>query len=191
MTFGTALRAARKDRGLTVERLAQLGGTSKPAISQIENGHRGATVARFDSLLKKTKHRLIVIPSIANTAFEIAEDVRRELQSGNTSAAYRTILSFSDELRLAAPGVRVALTLGAPQQTGSALYDAALAALVEHWLTQDSLPIPDWVSEPWRVLEVPEHLSEGYYSLIPQAQEVPAAFVAHNVLLAGTALESV
>lgn len=191
MNVGKELRRARLERGMTVRRLAELGKTSPAAISQIETGGRGVSVERFASLLKKTRHRYLVIPTLASSVGEVAESIDLFLQQDDNQAAYREFISFSDSLKKQDQGVRVAITLNAPENTGSELYDAALAALVEYWLNVDSLPVPAWVHEPTRVLQELEHLREGIYGRTPDFEEVLPEFLSHNVLFPAVALESV
>jgi transcriptional regulator with XRE-family HTH domain len=174
-----------------MRKLAELGGTSSAAISQIETGDRGVSVERLQSLLLKTRHRLIAVPTIASTPAEVAEGIKSALKASFPLRAYRMFIGYSDELRGLDPGVRVAITLSAPDSTGNKLYDASLAALVQHWLSADLLPIPTWVTDESSVLSEPRHLGETAYESAPEREEVPEAFLAHNVLFPAEALESV
>lgn len=191
MDAGKELRQARHDRGMTVRRLAELGKTSPAAISQIETGARGVSVDRLQSLLLKTRHRLITVPAIAATPAEVAEEIKVALEKSLPLRAYRIFIGYNDALRGLDPGARVAITISSPESTGNALYDACLASLVQHWLTEDSLPVPGWVSDESRVLLVPTHLGETPHESAPRRDEVPEAFLAHNVLFPAEALESV
>lgn len=191
MYAGKELRRARHARGFTVRKLAELAGTSAAAISQIENGARGVSVERYSSLLSKTRNRLISLPTLANTAVEVAESIASFLAENDNQAAYREFISFSDSLRKQSPGIRVAITLVAPETTGSALYDAAIAALVEHWLSEASSPLPDWLENADLFLPELQHLREGIFGPTPEPEEVSAAFLRHNVLFPEIAMESV
>ncbi len=191
MNVGKELRRARLERGMTVRRLAEIGKTSPAAISQIETGARGVSVDRFASLLKKTRHRYVVIPTLASSVGEVAESIGVFLRADDNQAAYREFISFSDSLKKQELGVRVAITLNEPETTGSDLYDAALASLVEYWLAVDGLPIPSWVYEPQRSLPSLVHLRESTYGRIPEPEEVLPQFLSRNVLFPAVALESV
>lgn len=191
MDIGKELRKARHEDGVTLRRLADLGETSPAAISQIENGVRGVTFERIESLLERTSHRLVVLPTIAATASEFAEAIANFLKTKDVSGAFRTIISFSDSLRKQEPAVRVALVVPEPESTGSALYDAAIAAVVEHLFSPDGLPMPQWVRSADRYLSEPTHLAESVYSLVPELDEIPVAFAQRNVLFPSSALESV
>jgi hypothetical protein len=105
--------------------------------------------------------------------------------------AYRLFIGYSDTLRGVEAGTRVALTLTRPETTGNKLYDASLAALVHHWLSADSLPIPAWINEEAFLLTSQTHLGETHYESAPSRDEVPDAFLAHNVLFPAEALESI
>jgi transcriptional regulator with XRE-family HTH domain len=191
MDAGKELRRARRARGFTVRKLAELGGTSAAAISQIETGARGVTVERLQSLLLKTRHRLISIPTLASTPNEVSENIKAALEKSTPQLAYRLFIGYSDVLRQLEPGVRVAITISRPETTGNRLYDACIAALVQHWLLFDSLPVPSWVSEEGFILSEPTHLGETSYESAPNEQEVPEAFLLHNVLFPAEALESI
>lgn len=191
MDAGEELRRARRARGFTVRKLAELGGTSAAAISQIETGARGVTVERLQSLLIKTRHRLVTIPTLAPTPSEVSEDIKAALDQSTPQLAYRLFIGYSDVLRKLEPSLRVAITISRPETTGNRLYDACIAALVRHWLFFDSLPVPDWVSEEGFILSEPTHLGETSYESAPDEDEVPEAFLLHNVLFPAEALESI
>lgn len=191
MDIGKELRKARLEEGISLRRLAILGDTSPAAISQIETGTRGVTFDRIESLLARTRHRLVVLPTVAPTASEFADGVADFLAKNDVSGAFRTIISFSDALRKQEPGVRVALVVSEPESTGSPLFDAAIAAVVEHWLSHDGLPLPPWVLFGNRFLPEHSHLAESIYSVIPEPSEIPPAFAKRNILFPSSALESV
>lgn len=191
MNVGKELRRARLERGMTVRRLAEIGKTSPAAISQIETGARGVSVERVQTLLLNTGHRLVSIPTIASTPAEVSAFIKNDLDEGKPLRAYRQFIGYSDELRGLERGVRVAVTLIRPESTGNPLYDAALASLVEHWLSFDQLPIPSWVTEDAFHLSALTHLSEAPWESAPEPSEVPDAFLLHNVLFPADALESI
>ena len=191
MNVGKELRRARRERGLTVRSLAQLGGTSPAAISQIENGARGVSVERLNSLLLKTRHRIISIPSIASTVVEAAESIAEFISVEDFQAAYREFISFSDSLKKQSNGVKIALTLSEPESTGSDLYDCALAAITEYWLNKEKLPIPEWVENNYRFLATPAHLKESIYGRKPDPEEVAEEFARRGVIFPEIALASV
>jgi hypothetical protein len=144
-----------------------------------------------DRLLAAAGHRLVVLPSRATTAAETAEAVRDALQRDQEDRAYREVIQLADDLAAAKPPIRLALVAAPPSPTGDERFDALIAGLVEYRLTADSVPLPDWVSEPerrataqWFVDPTPgtEALS--------QAQS-PAAFSRRNVYLDPAELASV
>ena len=77
--------------------------------------------------------------------------------------------------------------------TASPLPHAAVAAaaIVDHWLTTDRLPLPEWVRTPQRTLTEPWHV-EPLVSLRPAARKAtPKAIARHGIYLAASELESV
>lgn len=191
MNIGQELKRARKRKGLTVRALSELGGTSPAAISQIEHGARGVSVERIESLLQKTRSRLLVLPTNALTVSEVSESFRQLFSQGDDQGAFRELISYSDSLRKQEPGVLAALTIIEPETSGNDLYDSALAALVEYWLVKKSLPIPHWLEEIRYVLPERTHLTESVYSRVPDDNEIPSSFIKRNVLFPEVALESV
>jgi transcriptional regulator with XRE-family HTH domain len=191
MNIGQELKRARERRGLTVRALSELGGTSPAAISQIEHGARGVSVERIESLLQKTRSRLLVIPTIVNTPVEVSDIIRGYLQDGQRDRAYRGLIGYSDALKSLDPGIRVAITCSGPASTSDPLFDAALASLVEHWLRIDNLPLPKWLEEPEFSLTLPMHLFEASSELPPAESDVPISFLRHGVLFPAEALESI
>ena len=191
MNIGQELKRARERNGLTVRALSELGGTSPAAISQIEHGARGVSVERIESLLQKTRSRLLVIPTNALTVSEVSENFRQLFSEGDYQGAFRELISYSDSLRKQEPGVLASLTIIEPETSGNDLYDSALAALVEYWLSKKSLPIPHWLEGIQFVLPERTHLTESVYSRIPDDSEIPSAFLKRNVLFPEVALESV
>jgi transcriptional regulator with XRE-family HTH domain len=178
MNIGQELKRARQRKGLSVRALGELGGTSPAAISQIEHGTRGVSVERIESLLQKTRSRLLVLPTIVNTL------------DGQRDRAYRGLIGYSDALKSLDPSIRVALTCSGPASTGDPLFDAALASIVEHWLRNDNLPLPKWLEEPEFSLTSPLHLFEASSELPPAESDVPISFLRHGVLFPAEALES-
>ncbi|MFM7536553.1 MAG: hypothetical protein ACKO91_12285 [Acidimicrobiales bacterium] len=98
-------------------------------------------------------------------------------------------MQCADNLRREHGALRVALSLREPSPTGDVRYDAALAALVDHYAAEEALPIPAWTSQPSLTLADP--WIPDPYAPDDIAALTPPAFVRHGVLLAATELESV
>ena len=85
---------------------------------------------------------------------------------------------------------RVALCVMPPPPAGDRRFGALLAALVEHDLERDGLPVPGWARDPgrdaegWWVEDLPE-----LRAAVRKA--TPAAFARHGVWLDAAELESV
>lgn len=186
------LRQARLASGLSGRTLARLAGTPQSRVSEIERDVHDPSVGTLDKAIRAVGWQLAVLPSRAPTAAAVALAIRRDIESPDQAAreeqAFRTLLSLADGLRDAASAVRVALCVAPPASTGDNRFDAAIAAVVEHLLSLDALPVPEWVHEPARTLEVP--WTPDPYAGPDVADEVPAAFFSHGVLLAARELES-
>ena len=114
---------------------------------------------------------------------QLTQEQMRNIGMTTGTAEYRDL---SDDLRAASPLLRAYLCESPPALCGDPRFDAALAALAEHWLVEAQLPVPTWVSEPSRTLE-----EERAVSPYTDVADVPSAFRRHGVLLAASELESV
>ncbi len=187
MTTARLIREARRSAGLSQRALASRAGVAQPALADIERAIHDTRVGTAARLLRAAGCKLFVLPTTRTAASSWADTIHTQLRSTqrNESTAFRAVIGLSDDLAAAEPAERVALCLTPPAPCGDPRFDAAVAAVVEHHLTTDGLPVPDWVHEPWRSLSEPweatPHLG---------GDEVPDAFLRHGVLLARSELAS-
>jgi hypothetical protein len=168
--------------------LAARAKTSQPDISTIESGKRGPTVDTLERLLRQTGHRLIAIPGSGIDATDTADRISAAVSKDD---ALRAFLDYSDSLARATGVDRVALAIAEPHPTGSAAWDAALAALVDYRLSRSRLPKPSWIRSKSRFLARAESPALGEYDLPADRGEVPPEFLRRNVLIERGTLESV
>lgn len=187
MSTARLVREGRRGSGLTQRALAGRAGFQQPAVADIERSAHDTTVGSLDRLLGAAGCKLFVLPTLSSAAATWADLIFDELRGQNPSeeAAFRALIGLSDDLAAAEPALRVALCVSPPGPCGDARFDAAVAAVVEHHLGRDRLPVPSWVRESARYLEEPWAVSP-YTDLA----DVPPAFRRHGVLLAGSELES-
>jgi len=121
----------------------------------------------------------------------VRDTAQRIAASSLTDSALRAFLDLSDSFALATGDDRVAPSADEPQPTGSAPWDAALAALVDFWLGESGLPKPDWVESPSRFLTEPATPHLGQYDLSPDRADVPPEFFRRNILIERRTLRSV
>lgn len=149
MNAGTALRAARADVGWSQRELARRSGIAQPSISEIESGDRDTTVTNLGRILKAAHYAVIAIPTsrptIADWAVRLTSLLRQD-----PGAIEKSLVQIADDLEAVHPATRVALCVTPPAPTKNTSLDALLAGLVEHLLSRDGLPSPDWVFEPAR-----------------------------------------
>lgn len=121
-------------------------------MSEIERGTHDPSFGLVERLATATGHRLVAVPTDAPAAYETAQRLTEILDEDPTPRGYErgltVLVDFSRRLAAQDGPTRVALTVTRPASTGSAHFDAALAAAVEHWLAPDGLAEPDWVGEP-------------------------------------------
>ena len=188
---GLLLRTARQSRRLSTRALATASGTSQPGISSVENGRADATATRLDKLLTPLDFQLSILPTRLRPAFLAADDIRGALARTDERTALREVVQLSDDLQRADPATRVALVVAPPATTGSARYDAMLAAVVDVLLSRDGLPRPAWLDEPTRALRDPWDF-EPVFALRAAARTVtPPAAARHGIYLDPAELVSV
>ncbi|MGO9602527.1 MAG: hypothetical protein ACLQAT_03825 [Candidatus Binataceae bacterium] len=85
---------------------------------------------------------------------------------------------------------RAAMISSAPATTGKAVYDAYLAAVVEHLAGLAGLPIPAWTQASSRFLKEP-HFPDSVGELLKPVlrEESPAAFRRRNIFVSANAIE--
>lgn len=194
MPAATITRAARAASGLSQTELAQRSGIANSSVSLIEHGRRDPTVATLEALLAATRHSVVTIPTVPSDAARIAADIKELLaDSGRASdaAAFRRFLQLADNLAAERGATKVGLTLTEPASTGSAQWDAAIAALCEYRLAADALPVPEWAlartgnpAEPWTP-------RTSRYAIPADPAQVPREFLSRGILIEAATLESV
>lgn len=191
MKAGDLLRTAREAARLSQRAFAAKAGVSQPAIAAVEGGAKGATVDRVANLLADLSFRIAPIPTTRPAAWEVACDIRARLADGDERTAFREVVQLSDDLVASPSDIRVALCVTPPASTGSKVYDALIAAVVEHQLDRTGLPLPSWLNEenrwtlddPWDAEPVP--------SLRAQARAAtPPAFARRGVFVSRDELVS-
>lgn len=188
MTTAQLIRGARRESNLTQQALAERSGATQPSIADIERSAHDTRVENLVRLLAAAGHRIIILPTLARTVAEWGDYIREELCSElpREDAAFRSIVGLSDDLASAPKTIRTALCITSPINTGDLRFDAAIAAVVDHHLSSDNLPVPEWVQLPSKFLGDPWKVSR-----FTDDGDVPAAFRRHGVLLAASELASV
>lgn len=143
-TAQSLIRQCRQTSGLTQRELADRAGTHQPAVATVESGARDAKVETLARLIAGAGGRLTVLPTTTPTVADTAELIASEPAGPHDERVLRHLIGLSDALAAQEPALRVALCV-TPPHTGSARFDAALAALVELRLV--GLPLPGWVND--------------------------------------------
>lgn len=190
MTASALLRTARQRRGVSQRQLALAAGDSQPGIAAIESGAHDTTLSRIEHLLAPLGQRLTLLPTRSRPAWEAAASVAAALARSDLNSAWREIIQLSDDLVREPPAIRVALAVSPPLPVGDRRYDALLAGIVDHRLTEDGLPRPDWLDDPhfsldqaWDVEVLPELRASA-------RANTPGAIARHGVYLAAAELAS-
>lgn len=183
MSAGALIRSARKSVRLTQRTLGQRAQLSQSHLSLIEQGHQNPSFDAVERALRSAGHRLIAVPTLRDDAASIASEIRRALIETRSDRALRGFLQLNDNLRAEHGATRFALAISEPESTGSTQWDAAIAAIVEHHLSAEQLPLPEWVLDPARALRRSWVLGESDYTLTPDASRVPPEFLRRRVLV--------
>lgn len=187
-TAGTLLREVRRASAVTQRGLAAISGTSQSAIADVEAGRHDPGVDRLERLVRPLGYRVSVLPTRRSTVADTAEIVAACLRDGDEERAFRAVIQLADDLASEEPALRVALAVAPPPPTGDRRFDAFIAAVTEHRLVSEKLPVPEWVAaadrldQPWVVDRFADQ---------DVAARTPAAFRRRNVLIDETELASV
>ena len=159
------------------------------SIADFERGKHDPGVDRLDRLLAPLGYRVVVLPTRRRTVADAAEAIYSRQRAGDGDRAYRELLQRNDDLASEHGALRVALTVSPPPSTGNRRFDAFVAALLEHHLKAERLPIPAWTAEPSRFLEsrwvVDKHAGDEIEA------NTPESFRRHNVFVDPSELASV
>jgi len=182
MTAATLLHAARARVGWSQRELARRSGVAQPSLSDIESGSRDTTVGKLEQVLRATGSSLVgvstTVPSIAAWGERLRATVLID-----PGAIEKLLVQISDGLRSVDGATRVALCVTPPASTDVPWLDAVLAALVEHSLNGDRLPVPSWVAEPWRSTGEPWDLIAVPALRHAARKETPEEFRRRNVFV--------
>lgn len=184
---------ARKSSGLTQKELAGRATTTQVEVSDYERGVRSPNYTTFERVLDAAGQRVIMIPKNRNDSSDTAALISEALKCDDTERVFRYLLDYSDGLNASEGVDRIVLALTEPDATGSALWDSAIAAVTDYWLSKGNLPLPRWVTSEKRVLPRPTALVTALseYNLPPEVENVAEEFLRHNVLLEAATLQSV
>lgn len=180
-TASTLVRAARKSKHLTQAQLAERAHVDQGSISRSENG-RDADFGTISRLLAGSGYRLYSAPSTRDDAATVAAEIRVKLSAGDKDGALRALLQLNDNLVAERGLVRGILAIAEPESTRVPVWDAAIAGLVAWRLSEEGLPLPDWVSAPSRFLRTPATLDIDPADPTPPIDEVPRELAERGVL---------
>lgn len=189
---GTLLRQARLAEGVSCRGLARRAETVPSRISEIERAVHDSGVATLEHSLGALGWQLTAVstrhPTAAAVALAIRDAALPGIAASETDSAFRALISFADGLSASDTSGRVVLCFAAPPLTGDERIDAAIAAIVEHFLEVHGL-FPEWLNATERVLDEP-WIPDPYASA-NIADETPPAFRRRGVFLAQRELASV
>lgn len=180
-TSSVLLRQTRRACHLSQREAGRRSAVAQPALADWESGRHDPVVENLAGVLGAFGHRLIAVPTLRHSAAEAADAVWRHLRAGDERRAYRELIQLNDDLAAEHGAVRVALAVACPGPTGDDRFDAFIAALVEHRLAEEGLPVPEWVDEPSRFLDETWVVDP----VAPPAEhaQTPTAFGRHGVVV--------
>lgn len=191
MTAGTLLREARCNRGLSQRAVAERSGAVQPTIAALESGRHDPGVATLERYLAAAGARLAILPTRIRPVADAADAIRRLVADRQFDDAFRELIQVADDLAAESGAVRVALAVTPPPAVGDRRFDAFLAAVVEHRLSEQDLVLPEWTAEPQRVCDEPWYVSDLPVYIARARHESPTAFARRGVFLIPDELASV
>jgi transcriptional regulator with XRE-family HTH domain len=141
------LRAARIRAGLSQAVVARRVGTTQSAIARLETSGADPRLSTVERYVHALGARLVVedeVPTIAA--------VGGRLKPGLPEEALRLAIQFIDDVAALPDALRPRAIRDEPEPTGSARWDAFLAALAEYVAYQHALRVPGWTAAPARTL---------------------------------------
>jgi transcriptional regulator with XRE-family HTH domain len=186
------VRSARRGRGLSQRRLAELSGRAQSEISRLERGRRDAGVELVERLVHGAGQTLVLVPTRKSPVTAHADTIGSFVEAGQPRRAWRAAIQLADDLAAEHGAVRVALTVAPPPPTGDARFDALVAGIVEYRLNEEALPHPEWLDQDGGApLEAPWS-PDGYVPATPEALAVaPGPFRRRGIVLSDADLVSV
>jgi transcriptional regulator with XRE-family HTH domain len=152
-TAAVLLRQVRAGTRRTEVDLERFSGVRQTAISRAERGRQDLTMATLERLVPAAGWRVTVLPTQAGNVADAADACRQHLAVGSEEGAYRAVIQLADWLASEHGAERVALTVTPPAPTGDRRYDAFIAGVVEHRLSEESLPYPKWLPTSAKLAE--------------------------------------
>lgn len=112
------------------------------------------------------------------------EELVQEVEKGGSETSLERVLvkGFLREYHEAAGEGRNALVKAGPSRTGT-VWDAVIAAAIEHACEMHDEPIPAWTQEPERFLKEPWTACRLPISRATAFWNAPAAFIRHNTFI--------
>jgi hypothetical protein len=124
-------------------------------------------------------------------AAEVAEYISACLAQGRRDHAVRHFIQLADDLAAAHGDERAVIGAARPQSTGERCWDAVIAALVEHRLLEEGLPVPAWVAAEDVRVSPPWTFGSGLYDIPVEPERALPTFLRHGVMLDPDTLASV
>lgn len=104
-------------------------------------------------------------------------------KAGDDSERYRGLVrQLPREFHSLSHTEQAAALAERPEPTGLRRWDALLAAVVEHIARLHGHPVPAWVDEPERFLDLPWVVARSRLAGLESVLYAPAAFTRHSVL---------
>jgi transcriptional regulator with XRE-family HTH domain len=192
------LRELRQSQRLTQRDLARVAGVPQPTIAAIESAQREPSITLLSRITESAGFgvKLELVPlapfAVTNVALRIGRVLRGQGETDRIEdSILRQVLSFRDAIRRAQGEEFRHLIDDPPSPSGSAPWDAFLAAAVEEECARRNVATPRWVNSPARFLKPFWYLSKNPRLHDWEFTTAPAAFVRHGVLAAADELASV
>jgi len=152
----------------------------------VANTSLRADAATIAEQIRRVLSEAVALPDSATlekSAYGSAEAVA-------TSRAFRRLIQLADNLAAEHGAARVRLTITEAVSTGSAHWDAAIAALCEYRLDAENLAVAEWIITRPGTPERPWTPKTSAYNIPADTSDVPNEFLKRGVLVKAATLVS-
>ena len=185
--LGAAARGARIERGLSQQALADLNGLSRKFIGDLESGKNSLELGPALKVASSLGiHWGAPDPSPQMVLDQVAKDIAEELSQGEREFALRIAMDALKRLKSMRPQ-----RLKKPGSTGSAKFDALLAAGARLVMEGNSPHLPRWgakLPEPWFPGDDTRTMGEAFRNLT--IRRTPKTFADFNIFIKDNSLEA-
>ncbi len=145
MNVESIVQGARSRTGLSLNEFSRKSHIDKSSLSLIENARRDPSLNTADRILTAAGTQVFAAPLRRADVASLAQLIHDSEFEGDFQTSYRAFIQVADNLAGEHGIRRLLVALNEPTRI-SPEWDDALAALAEWRLTEEGLPLPEWIA---------------------------------------------